>query len=88
MPQRSDALLPLGLRLSGRRVVVVGGGRWRFAVSVPCWLHVPTSRLCRLRLWRRWRTSPRAVIVHGDRDPQTAAALRDAALAAVEAALR
>jgi len=34
------------------------------------------------------RTGRATVSVHGDRDPQTAAALRDAALAAVEAALR
>jgi uroporphyrin-III C-methyltransferase/precorrin-2 dehydrogenase/sirohydrochlorin ferrochelatase len=34
------------------------------------------------------RTGRATVSVHGDRDPQTAAALRDVALAAVEAALR
>ena len=33
--ERPEPLLPLGLRLSGRRVVVVGGDRWRFAASVP-----------------------------------------------------
>jgi len=156
MGQRPEPLLPLGLRLSGRRVVVVGAGpvalrrvgalmAARASVSVVSpaavaaledlaergqieWLARPyesgdlagawlamactadadvnaavlaaaeAARIFCLRAddasgasaWMpaTGRSGAATVSVHGDRDPHTAAALRDAALAAVEAALR
>ena len=156
MPRRPEPLLPLGLRLGGRRVVVVGGGpvalrrvgalmaaQARIIVVSPTavaaledlaqrgtihWLARPyqsgdlhqawlamactadaavnaevlaaaeEARIFCLRAddasrataWMpaTGRTGRATVSVHGDRDPHTAAALRDAALAAVETALR
>src|SRR5450631_4157662 len=156
MPPPPEPLLPLGLRLSGRRVVVVGGGpvalrrvgalmaaQASITVVSPTavaaledlaergrihWLARPyqsgdlhdawLAMACtadaavnadvlaaanRARIFclraddasraTAWmpatgRTGRATVSVHGDRDPHTAAALRDAALAAVEAALR
>src|SRR5450759_3501174 len=156
MQPRPEPLLPLGLRLSGRLVVVVGGGpvalrrvaaliaaRASVTVISPAavaaledlaergqiqwlarryepgdlqgaWLamactadpsvnaqvlaEADEARIFCLRAddasqasaWMpaTGRTGRATVSVHGDRDPQTAAALRDAALAAVEAALR
>jgi len=156
MPGRPEPLLPLGLRLCGRRVVVVGGGpvalrrvgalmaaqasitvvsptavaaledlaergliHWLARPYQPgdlrnAWLamactadaavnsHVlaaaDEARIFCLRAddasrataWMpaTGRTGRATVSVHADRDPHTAAALRDAALAAVETALR
>ena len=156
MTQRPEPLLPLGLRLQDRRVVVVGGGpvalrrvgallaarakvtlvsptavaaledlaergriEWRQRPYQPgdlqdAWLAMACTadagvnaevlaaadeaRTFCLRAddasgasaWMpaTGRSGRATVSVHGDRDPQTAAALRDAALAAVEAALR
>jgi uroporphyrin-III C-methyltransferase / precorrin-2 dehydrogenase / sirohydrochlorin ferrochelatase len=156
MPARPEPLLPLGLRLRGRLVVVVGAGsvalrrvgalmaaRAQVRVVSPAavaaledlaergqieWLARPYQRgdlagawlamACtadagvnaavlaaadELRIFclraddasgaSAWmpatgRSGAATVSVHGDRDPRTAAALRDAALAAVEAALR
>ncbi len=153
---RPEPLLPLGLRLAGRRVVVVGGGavalrrvgallaaRARVTLVSPeavaaledladrgqiqwvarpyawgdlqdAWLamactadaavnaevlaEADEARIFCLRAddasrasaWMpaTGRSGRATVSVHGDRDPHTAAALRDAALAAVEAALR
>jgi uroporphyrin-III C-methyltransferase/precorrin-2 dehydrogenase/sirohydrochlorin ferrochelatase len=154
--QHPEPLLPLGLRLSGRRVVVVGGGpvalrrvgalmaaRASVTVISPAavaaledlaergqiqwlarryepgdlrgaWLAsactadpsvntqvlaaADEARIFCLRAddasqasaWMpaTGRTGRATVSVHADRDPRAAAALRDAALAAVEAALR
>lgn len=154
--QRPEPLLPLGLRLSGRRVVVVGGGpvalrrvgallaaqakvtlvspaavaaledladRGRIdwlarpyepgdlrdawlamactgeaAVNEQVQIAADEARIFCLRAddasgasaWMpaTGRTGRATVSVHGDRDPRTAAALRDAAVAAVEVALR
>jgi len=154
--QQPEPLLPLGLRLRGRRVVVVGGGpvalrrvgalmaaQASVTVVSPTvvaaledlaerrridWLARPyepgdlrdawlamactadaevnarvlaaanEARIFCLRAddaseasaWMpaTGRTGRATVSVHADRDPQTAAGLRDAALAAVEAALR
>jgi uroporphyrin-III C-methyltransferase / precorrin-2 dehydrogenase / sirohydrochlorin ferrochelatase len=156
MGRRPEPLLPLGLRLSGRLVVVVGAGpvalrrvgalmgaQARVRVVSPTavaaledlaergqieWLARPyqggdlagawLAMACtadagvnaavlaaadELRVFclraddasgaSAWmpatgRSGAATVSVHGDRDPHTAAALRDAALAAVEAALR
>jgi uroporphyrin-III C-methyltransferase / precorrin-2 dehydrogenase / sirohydrochlorin ferrochelatase len=159
MPVRDsgpEPLLPLGLRLQGRRVVVVGGGpvalrrigallaahakvtlvsptavaaledlaaraqiEWHQRTYEPgdladTWLALACTadaavnadvlaaadeaRIFCLRaddasLASAWmpatgRSGRATVSVHADRDPQTAAALRDAAVAAVEAALR
>ena len=156
MTQRPEPLLPLGLRLSGRRVVVVGGGpvalrrvgallaaRARVTLVSPtavaalqnlaergqimwherayepgdlreAWLAMACTadpvvnaevlaaadeaRIFCLRAddaseasaWMpaTGRSGQATVSVHGDRDPHFAAALRDVALAAVEAALR
>jgi len=156
MPQRPEPLLPLGLRLRDRKVVVVGGGpvalrrvgalmaaqasvtvvsptavvalqdlaergriNWlarRYepgdlhdawlamactadaAVNAQVFAAADEARIFCLRAddasgasaWMpaTGRTGRATVSVHGDRDPHTAAALRDAALAAVEAALR
>ena len=156
MPQRPEPLLPLGLRLSGRRVVVVGGGpvalrrvgalllaRAKVTLVSPAavaaledladrgqidWLRRPyepgdlqdawlamactadaavnvevlaaadQARIFCLRAddasgasaWMpaTGRSGRATVSVHGDRDPHTAAALRDVAIAAVETALR
>ncbi|MHB1473360.1 MAG: uroporphyrinogen-III C-methyltransferase [Dermatophilaceae bacterium] len=155
-PDRCEPLLPLGLRLSGRRVVVVGGGPvalrrvgaliaahakvtvvsptavaaledlaergridWHQRPYEPgdlqdAWLAMACTadtevnagvlaaadeaRIFCLRAddsakasaWMpaTGRSGRATVSVHADRDPQTAAALRDAAVAAVEAALR
>jgi uroporphyrin-III C-methyltransferase/precorrin-2 dehydrogenase/sirohydrochlorin ferrochelatase len=154
--RRLEPLLPLGLRLRGRRVVVVGGGpvalrrigalmaahakvtlvspaavaaledlaergqiEWQRRPYQPgdlqgAWLALACTdqaavnsevlaaadeaRLFCLRAddasrasaWMpaTGRSGRATVSVHADRDPQTAAALRDAAVAAVEAALR
>jgi uroporphyrin-III C-methyltransferase/precorrin-2 dehydrogenase/sirohydrochlorin ferrochelatase len=154
--ERPEPLLPLGLRLSGRRVVVVGGGPVAFrrvgalmaarasvTVVSPAvvaaledladrgqidWLQRPyeqgdlrdawlamactadaavnaevraaadEARIFCLRAddasgasaWMpaTGRSGQATVSVHGNRDPHTAAALRDVAVAAVEAALR
>jgi uroporphyrin-III C-methyltransferase / precorrin-2 dehydrogenase / sirohydrochlorin ferrochelatase len=156
MPERAEPLLPLGLRLGGRRVVVVGGGPvalrrigalmaahakvilvsptavaaledlaergqidWHRRPYEPgdlqdAWLAMACTaeaavnaqvvaaadeaRIFCLRAddasgasaWMpaTGRSGRATVSVHGDRDPHTAAALRDAALAAVEEALR
>jgi uroporphyrin-III C-methyltransferase/precorrin-2 dehydrogenase/sirohydrochlorin ferrochelatase len=156
MPARPEPLLPLGLRLSGRLVVVVGAGsvalrrvgallaaRAQVRVVSPVavaaledlaergqiqWLARPYQRGDLAGAWlamactadakvnaavlaaaeaarifclraddasqaSAWmpatgRSGAATVAVHGDRDPRTAAALRDAALAAVEVALR
>ena len=156
MTQRPEPLLPLGLRLSGRRVVVVGGGpvalrrvaalmaaRAKVTLVSPAavaaledladrgqidWLGRPyepgdlrgawlamactadaavnaevlaaadEARIFCLRAddasgasaWMpaTGRSGPATISVHGNRDPHTAAALRDVAVAAVEAALR
>jgi len=156
MPQRPEPLLPLGLRLNGRRVVVVGGGpvalrrvgallmaRARVTLVSPtavaaledladrgqidwyqrpyeqgdlrdAWLAMACTadaavnaevlaaadeaRIFCLRAddasgasaWMpaTGRSGQATVSVHGNRDPHTAAALRDVAVAAVEAALR
>lgn len=153
---QAEPLLPLGLRLRGRRVVVVGGGRvalrrvgalraaqaqvtvispsvvaaledlaerghihWQRRTYAAgdledAWLalactgdasvnaavvgEADASRIFCLRVddasgataWMpaTGRSGPATVSVHGDRDPRRAAALRDAAVAAVEAALR
>jgi uroporphyrin-III C-methyltransferase/precorrin-2 dehydrogenase/sirohydrochlorin ferrochelatase len=156
MPEQPEPLLPLGLRLGGRRVVVVGGGPVALrrvgalmaamaSVTVVSptavaaledlagrgrinWLGRPyregdlqgawlamactadatvnaqvlaaadEARIFCLRAdeasgasaWMpaTGRTGRATVSVHADRDPRTAAALRDVALSAVEAALR
>ncbi len=156
MPRRPEPLLPLGLRLGGRRVVVVGGGpvalrrvgalmaaKASITVVSPTavaaledlaqrgtihWLARPYQSGDLHKAWlamactadaavnadvlaaaeearifclraddasraTAWmpatgRTGRATVSVHGDRDPHTAAALRDAALVAVETALR
>lgn len=156
MPERPEPLLPLGLRLRDRRVVVVGGGpvalrrvgalmaahakvtlvspiavaaledladrgqiEWRQrtyeagdlqdtwlamactdvpAVNAEVLAAADQARIFCLRAddasaasaWMpaTGRSGRATVSVHGDRDPHTAAALRDAALAAVEDALR
>ena len=156
MTQRPETLLPLGLRLHDRRVVVVGGGpvalrrigaliaahakvtlvsptavaalenlaergqiEWHERAYEPgdlqeAWLAMACTadaavnaevlaaadeaRIFCLRAddasgasaWMpaTGRSGRATVSVHGDRDPHTAAALRDVALAAVEAALR
>jgi len=156
MPERPEPLLPLGLRLRDRRVVVVGGGpvalrrvgalmaahakvtlvspiavaaledlaergqvEWHQRNYEPgdlqdAWLAMACTdepavnaevlaaadkaRIFCLRAddasgasaWMpaTGRSGRATVSVHGDRDPHTAAALRDAALAAVEATLR
>ena len=156
MPERPEPLLPLGLRLRDRRVVVVGGGpvalrrvgalmaahasvrlvsptavaaledlaergqiEWLQRPYEPgdlqdAWLamactadaavnaevlaaadeaHIFCLRVDDASGASAWmpatgRSGRATVSVHADRDPHTAAALRDAALAAVEAALR
>ncbi len=156
MPQRPEPLLPLGLRLDDRRVVVVGGGpvalrrvgalmaarakvtlvsptvvaaledladrgqiEWHQRPYQPgdlhdAWLamactadaavnaevlaaadeaHIFCLRADDASRASAWmpatgRSGRATVSVHGDRDPQAAAALRDVAIAAVEAALR
>ena len=156
MPHRPEPLLPLGLRLNGRRVVVVGGGpvalrrvgallaaKADVTLVSPAavaaledlaqrgqidWVQRPyaagdlqdawlamactadaevnaevlaaadEARIFCLRAddasrasaWMpaTGRSGRATVSVHGDRDPHTAAALRDAAVAAVETALR
>lgn len=156
LPQGPETLLPLGLRLQGRRVVVVGGGPVALrrvaaliAARADVTLVAPTAVAALEDLAERgridWQARPyepgdlgdawlamactadatvnarvlaaadearifclraddasqasawmpatgrsgRATVsVHGDRDPHTAASLRDAALAAVEAVLR
>ena len=153
---QAEPLLPLGLRLGGRCVVVVGGGPvalrrvgallsagavvtviapavvpalqdlaerghldWQPRVYAEgdladCWLAMACTadpdvneavlreadaqrtfclRADDARTASAWmpatgRTGPATVSVHGDRDPRRAAALRDAALTAVEALLR
>ena len=152
----SDDLLPLGLRMRGRRVLVVGGGpvalrrvsslvdvgadvvmvapdavdalsdlatrgqiAWYARVFEPSdvdgvWLamactndpgvnELVVSEAERRQIWclraddataaTAWmpaigRTGPAIVAVHADRDPRRAVALRDAAVAAVDEALR
>lgn len=152
----SDDLLPLGLRMRGRRVLVVGGGpvalrrvsslvdvgadvvmvapdavdalsdlaargqiAWYARVFEPsdvdgAWLAMActndpgvndlvVSEAERRQIWclraddataaTAWmpaigRTGPAIVAVHADRDPRRAVALRDAAVAAVDEALR
>jgi len=152
----SDDLLPLGLRMRGRRVLVVGGGpvalrrvsslvdvgadvvmvapdavdalsdlaargqiAWNARVFEPsdvdgAWLamactndpgvnEMVVSEAERRQIWclraddataaTAWmpaigRTGPAIVAVHADRDPRRAVALRDAAVAAVDEALR
>ncbi len=152
----SDDLLPLGLRMRGRRVLVVGGGpvalrrvsslvdvgadvvmvapdavdalsdlaargqiAWYARVFGPsdvdgAWLamactndpgvnELVVSEAERRQIWclraddataaTAWmpaigRTGPAIVAVHADRDPRRAVALRDAAVAAVDEALR
>jgi len=156
MGRRPEPLLPLGLRLNGRLVVVVGGGpvalrrigalmaaraqvrlvspvavaaladlaergqiewlarRYESGDLTGAWLALActadaevnaqvlaaaeAARIFCLRAddasgasaWMpaTGRSGPATVAVHADRDPHTAAALRDAALAGVEAALR
>ena len=156
MPHRPEPLLPLGLRLNGRRVVVVGGGpvalrrvgallaaKADVTLVSPAavaaledlaqrgqidWVQRPyaagdlqdawlamactadaevnaevlaaadEARIFCLRAddasrasaWMpaTGRSGRATVSVHGDRDPHTAAALRDAAVTAVETALR
>jgi uroporphyrin-III C-methyltransferase / precorrin-2 dehydrogenase / sirohydrochlorin ferrochelatase len=156
LSNRPEPLLPLGLRLSGRRVVVVGGGpvalrrvgallaarasvtmvspaavaaledladrgqidwlarRYETGDLAGAWLAMACTadaavnaqvlaaadqaRIFGLRAddasgasaWMpaTGRTGRITVSVHGDRDPRVAAELRDAALVAVEAALR
>ena len=153
---RAEPLLPLGLRLAGRRVVVVGGGpvalrrvgallsahalvtvvspevvaalqdlaerghlEWQRRVYAEgdlaeCWLAMACTadadvnaavvreadaqrtfclRVDDARTASAWmpatgRSGRATVSVHGDRDPRRAAALRDAAVTAVEAVLR
>ena len=156
MPERPVPLLPLGLRLQGRRVVVVGGGpvalrrigallgaqaevtlvsptavaaledlaergqiQWHrrpyqpgdlqgawlamactadagvnaqvlAAADLSCIFCLRADDASTASAWMpaTGRSGRVTVSVHADRDPQTAAALRDAALATVEAALR
>ena len=62
-PTREIQIVPpylLGLRLDGRRVVVIGGGRSPSAACPRCWPPAPRSCSSPRGRRRRWRTSPRA----------------------------